>query len=84
MMLMMIDPKIKRQNHNKETNPLTIPEKVHIIKNYMLPEILKEVGLSTNEIIIKDEMIKYLIETYTNEAGVRKIKEKSSRDSKRY
>lgn len=72
----LIDPILRDRITIIETNPLTIPEKVHIIRNYMLPEILKEVGLSTNEIIMKDEMIKYLIETYTNEAGVRKIKEK--------
>mgnify|MGYP001237427845 CR=1 FL=1 len=43
---------------------------------YMLHEILKEVGLGKNEVQISEEMIRFLIETYTNEAGVRKIKEK--------
>jgi ATP-dependent Lon protease len=42
----------------------------------MLPEICKEVGFNRNEIIISNELITNLIETYTNEAGVRKIKEK--------
>ena len=42
----------------------------------MFPEICKDVGFNANEIIMSDDIITYLIETYTNEAGVRKIKEK--------
>jgi hypothetical protein len=59
-----------------ETHPLKINEKIIIIQNYILPEINKEVGFSNDEIIIDNSLIKYLIETYTSEAGVRKIKEK--------
>jgi len=59
-----------------ETHPLKINEKITIIQNYILPEINKEVGFSNDEIIIDNLLIKYLIETYTYEAGVRKIKEK--------
>ena len=72
----LIDPILKDRITIIETNPLTLPEKVHIIQNYMLPEILKEVGLSPSEIHMSEDIIKFLIETYTNEAGVRKIKEK--------
>ena len=71
----VIDPILKDRITIIETNPLTLPEKVTIIQKYMLPEILKEVGLHESEIIMSDEIIRYLIETYTNEAGVRKIKE---------
>lgn len=59
-----------------ETQPLKINEKIIIIQNYILPEINKEVGFSNDEIIIDNSLIEYLIETYTVEAGVRKIKEK--------
>lgn len=59
-----------------ETHPLKINEKIIIIQNYILPEINKEVGFSNDEIIIDNSLIEYLIETYTLEAGVRKIKEK--------
>ena len=72
----LIDPILRDRITIIETNPLTIVEKIHIIKHYMLPEILKEVGLASDEIILSEDMIKYLVETYTNEAGVRKIKEK--------
>ena len=71
----VIDPILKDRITIIETNPLTLPEKVTIIQKYMLPDILKEVGLHESEIIMSDVIIRYLIETYTNEAGVRKIKE---------
>ena len=72
----LIDPILRDRITIIETNPLTLPEKVHIIQNYMLPEIFKEVGINPSEISISEDMIRFLIETYTNEAGVRKIKEK--------
>ncbi len=72
----LIDPILRDRITIIETNPLTLPEKVHIIQNYMLPEILKEVGLNKDEIELSPKMIEFLISTYTNEAGVRKIKEK--------
>ena len=72
----LIDPILRDRITIIETNPLMIHEKIHIIKNYMLPEILKEVGFSPDEIDISEDMIRFLVETYTNEAGVRKIKEK--------
>ena len=58
-----------------ETNPLTLQDKEVIIQDYMLPSILKEVGFANGEVSISNEMIRHLVNTYTNEAGVRKIKE---------
>ena len=72
----LIDSILKDRITIIETNPLTILEKITIIKDYMFPEICYEVGFNKEEIILNDDIIKYLIETYTNEAGVRKIKEK--------
>ncbi len=72
----LLDPILRDRITIIETKPYTIQEKVHIITNYMIPEILKDVGFSKDEIIFSEDIIKYLINTYTNEAGVRKIKEK--------
>ena len=72
----LIDPILRDRITMIETHSLSIPEKLTIIKNYMLPEICKDVGFNKDELIFSDELIKHLIETYTNEAGVRKIKEK--------
>ena len=72
----LIDPILRDRITIIETHPLSLPEKVTIIRDYMFPEICKDVGFSPNELILSDSMIRFLIETYTLEAGVRKIKEK--------
>lgn len=56
--------------------PLTMDEKIQIVKDYSLPDILDTVGYSKGDIYMEDDVIKYLVSTYTNEAGVRKINEK--------
>ena len=72
----LIDPILKDRITIIETHPLSIREKIVIINDYMLPEICKDVGFNKSEIIMSESIIKYIIETYTNEAGVRKVKEK--------
>jgi len=50
----------------------TQEEKFHIAKNYLIKKELKANGLKENNICeIKDDTIKYLIDKYTREAGVR-------------
>lgn len=72
----LIDPILRDRITIIDTHPLTLPEKITISKNFIIPEILNEIGFGTNEIIFSDEIITFLINTYTYEAGVRKIKEK--------
>lgn len=72
----LIDPILKDRITIIETSPFTLNEKITIINDYILPEICKEVGFNKHEIIMSNKIIKFIIESYTNEAGVRKIKEK--------
>ena len=52
-------------------------DKIQIVRDYLLPEILENVGYKKGDILIEDdEDIVYIIDTYTYEAGVRKLKEK--------
>ena len=55
---------------------LTLNEKIHIVQDYSLPEILETVGYKKGDIHMQKDTIKYIISNYTNEAGVRKIREK--------
>jgi ATP-dependent Lon protease len=71
-----IDPILKDRITVIETKAFTIEDKVNIIRDYMLPELLKENGYNCNEILFSEDMIRFIIKTYTHEAGVRKIKEK--------
>tara|TARA_B110000977_G_C11085674_1_gene494596 strand:+ start:129 stop:3362 length:3234 start_codon:yes stop_codon:yes gene_type:complete len=72
----LIDPILRDRITIIETNPLNLPEKITILNDYMIPEIFAEVGFDKSEIIFSDEILEFIITTYTNEAGVRKIKEK--------
>ena len=58
-----------------ETKYLLQNQKIYIAQNYLICNILKEVGLNTNSIIFTDEIICSLINNYTHEGGVRKLKE---------
>ena len=62
----------------KEINvsPYTINDKIEIIKTFTLPELKKSIGFDDIDIKITNDMIEYIIENYTMEAGVRSIKRK--------
>lgn len=49
----------------------TFREKVLILKNYIIPQILKELEL---EITLQDEIINYLVEYYRDKTGIRSLK----------
>ena len=72
----LIDPILRDRITVIETKALNLPEKIIILNDYMIPEIFAEVGFDKSEIIFTDEILDFIITTYTNEAGVRKIKEK--------
>jgi ATP-dependent Lon protease len=57
-----------------ETKYLLLNQKIHIAKNYLLPNILKELELNSKNIIFNDDIIKYIISNYTHDGGVRKLK----------
>lgn len=58
-----------------ETKYLTTEQKIIIGKDYLLPSILKDVGLNVDDIKCSNNLIEYLILTYTYEGGVRKLKQ---------
>lgn len=62
--------------HRIKTKALDKYEKATIITHYILPEIITTIGFNKEDIILEEPEIFYLINTYTYEAGVRKVKEK--------
>jgi hypothetical protein len=60
--------------HRIKFDNLSIDDKMVIVRKYILPEINKKMGFE-NIVEISDEIIEYIIETYTIEPGVRKLKE---------
>ena len=70
----LIDKILLDRIHRVKFENLSVEDKIVIVKDYLLPEIFKKLGLS-NCVSFSDEIIEYIIETYTYEPGVRKLKE---------
>ena len=62
--------------HRVKFNYLSKKEKIHIMINYIIPELLEKVGFKKNSMIFPEEVLEYIIDSYTQEAGVRKLKER--------
>ena len=60
--------------HRIKFKHLSLDEKLTITKNYLFPEIYKKMGLE-DVIEINDDVIEYIIDEWTCEPGVRKLKE---------
>lgn len=56
-----------------EINSYTIFEKIDIAKNYLLPKILKENMVFEEKIKFSDDLIYFIINKYTKEAGLRDL-----------
>ena len=60
---------VKFKQYNKK-------DKVHISSKYILPKVLKSHGYAPGSLILSDELLAYIVENYTAEAGVRDMKDK--------
>jgi endopeptidase La len=72
----LLDPILADRIHRVKFTKLSKSEKIHIVNNYLLPELLKTVGIKKDNIIFSKKTLEFLIESYTHEPGVRKLKEK--------
>jgi len=72
----LIDRVLMDRIHRIKFSALTTINKIHIINNFSMPDILEDIGISTGDIILPDEIIEYIVNTFTNESGLRKLKEK--------
>lgn len=70
-----IDRVLLDRIHRIKFDNLYLKDKIVIATKYLLPEIYKKMGLE-NMIEIAEDVIVYIIKHYTNESGVRKLKEK--------
>jgi len=60
--------------HRVKFNHLSLEDKLVICKNHILPEVFEKMGLQ-DMILFSDKVLEFIIEEYTCEAGVRKLKE---------
>lgn len=71
----LLNPILKDRLTIVKFNGYTLNEKINIIRDYILPDLLKNIGFNKNDIIINNNTIEHIIINYvTNEDGVRNIK----------
>jgi ATP-dependent Lon protease len=70
----LIDRVMLDRIHRIKFNNLTLEEKVVIANKYLLPEIYTKMGLR-DVIVIPEKVLEFIIDEFTYEAGVRKLKE---------
>ena len=71
----LIDRILLDRIHRIKFDNLSIADKLIIIRTHILPEIHAKMGIPTNTVILDDAIIEHIIEYYTMEPGVRKLKE---------
>jgi len=71
----LIDPILLDRLKEIQIKPYTTIEKIKIAKDFIIQEMINSIGLEDcSWTRLSDEIIEYIIENYTNEAGVRDIK----------
>ncbi len=70
----LIDRVLLDRIHRVKFDHLTLEDKLVIAKDYLLPEIFQSIGLK-GAVTFPDDVLELIIEKYTYEAGVRKLKE---------
>ena len=69
-----IDKILLDRIHRIKFDNLTTTEKIVIVNRFILPEINKKMGFN-NVVLLTDEITEHIIDKYTMEPGVRKLKE---------
>jgi len=72
----LVDPILLDRIKEINITPYSLKDKIEIVNNFIIPELSKNIGLEDIKIDISDDMIEYIVENYTQEAGVREIKRK--------
>jgi ATP-dependent Lon protease len=71
----LINPILKDRLTIVEFEGYSTEEKISIVQDFIIPDLLKNIGFSKGDILLNIDIIKYIINTYTsNEYGVRNIK----------
>lgn len=71
----LVDPILLDRLKEINVEPYTLIDKINICENYVIPELIDNIGLE-KDIKISKNILEYLIDNYTSEAGIRGIKGK--------
>lgn len=71
-----IDPILHNRIQEIEVKSYTVKDKLKICQEFLLKEILEDIGLQHKSILIDDKDAEYVIQNFTHESGVRELKRK--------
>ncbi|MBT5491305.1 AAA family ATPase [bacterium] len=71
-----INPILLDRIVNIELKGFNTSDKIKIANNYLIKKIEDDIGLDRGSIKISDKVLEFLIDNYTSEDGVRKLKER--------
>ena len=71
----LVDRILRDRIHEINIKALSKEEKLYITKHYTLPDLYKNIGFSTDDLVFDEGVIEMLIDEYTYEAGIRKLNE---------
>jgi endopeptidase La len=71
----LVDPILLDRLKEIRVEPYTLIDKVKICQNFVIPELIENIGIS-KDIVVNKSILEYIINNYTGEAGIRGIKSK--------
>lgn len=74
-----IQPALRDRMEIIEINGYSVEEKIQIAKKHLIPKQLKENGVEKDLILIPNNVLQGVIESYTFESGVRKLEQRISK-----
>lgn len=77
--LSSIHPALRDRMEIIEVNGYALEEKVEIAKKHLIPKQLQDTGVKKNQFKLNKAAIERVIESYTNESGVRKLNQRISK-----
>ena len=69
-----VNPILRDRMYMIHTNKLELEDKITISKNYLIPNLCREVAINVEDIEFSEDIIKFIIENYSNEEGVRNLR----------
>lgn len=69
-----VNPILRDRMFMIQTNKLTEDDKIVVAKDYLIESIFKDMGVDREELIFDDEILRYIVQNYSKEEGVRNLK----------
>ena len=69
-----VNPILRDRMFMIQTNKLKEEDKLVVARDYLIEGIFKDMGVNKEELIFSDDVIRYIVKTFSQEEGVRNLK----------